>query len=151
MKKSPNSKLFVFLVVLLFSCQGSPNAGIQASVLKNFGGDTLEVKVPIIIFFSIGDEEYQTLRKREGIDEILSDFNYYSKMVADSMNDIKIVFSNSKHFNIKKNSGVKIINRDTSENYVGVILADSIKAPIINYGVYSYIDYQIMISNYFKK
>ena len=146
--------LLVFLVVLLFSCQGSSNTDIQTSVLKNVDGDTLEINAPVIIFFSISDKEYKAkalIDKDGGIHEVLSDFNYYSKMVVDSMKDIKFVFSNSAHFKIKRNSEVEIIDRDTSESYVGVILADSIKAPIINYGVSSYVDYKIMIENYFKR
>ena len=137
--------------MVLFSCQESSSTKVQASVLKDFTGDTLEAKVPVIIFFSIGDEEYKRMEKEEGIDEILSDFNHYSRMVADSIKDIKIIFSNSTHFKIKGNKEVKIISRNTSENYVGIVLADSTKAPIINYGVYSYADYQVMINNYFKK
>jgi hypothetical protein len=137
-------------VVLLFSCQGSSNTEIQGGVLKEFAGDTLEVKAPGIIFFYIGDDEYKKMEKEEGIDEILSDFNHYSRIVADSIKGIKIIYSNSVHFKIKLNNEEKIISRNTKENYVGVILADSIKAPVINYGVYSYKDYQVMINTYFK-
>ena len=117
--------------------------------------DTLNISNNTILFFSISQQEYDILssNKKSEIDEVLSDFNFYSKKITEILTNknINTNFIKSVKFHLEYDSGnFYSFNRSNFEHIVGTILMDAIKEPKVLYGVYTDIDLLEEINKYFN-
>ncbi|QHL87772.1 hypothetical protein GU926_10165 [Nibribacter ruber] len=164
--------LILFLFVTLLSCQRTDSQDtadkkqetVQASSIdpakadSEKTSDTLTIDGKSVVFFSISQTEYDKIIQEEGedsgINEIISDFEYYSSEVTDTLNKagFKTILTTSKTFAIVNKQGDKrFINRDIKEGKVGILLFDGTKEPLLDYGVGTDIDYLSIVDEYFKK
>ncbi len=117
--------------------------------------DTLYISNKMILFFSLSQKEYDKLSLDEdsGIDEVISDFNYYSTKIIEvlSSQNIESKYISKKKFVLKyDNDDLFVFDRDKTDHIVGAILIDGKTKPKILTGVYTDIDYQVEINDYYK-
>lgn len=134
---------------------------IKNESLKNQNSDTLSVSEKVIIFFMPTTKELDTVYKNEGSNsetsELMSDFRYYTQIVADSLlklkSEIKTYFSNQSIISINQiNNNRLIFNRKENSNHsVGAIFSDGKHIPQFEYGVLTDVDYWTIIKKYFTK
>jgi len=107
--------------------------------------DTLTVSGKSIVFFTISQPEYDSysLDVNSGVDEVLSDFNYHSNQVADTLkkSGYELTMTASRFIRFKMDNGTeKLFDRLASdEHIVGRVYSDGIKT-ITSYGVGTDID-----------
>ncbi len=133
-------------ILVVFACtttdhkQKSTN-DIGQEDLNKIPNDTFVASGKVVVFFSISQPEYNLLSKdtNSGIDEVLSDFNYYSGIVADSIKTIgfKSIMTASRFIKIILNdNATKTFDRlADKENVTGYILSNGKNEPIIEYGI----------------
>jgi len=109
-----------------------------------------------VVLFSITQEEYDEKIESdegEGIDEILSDFNYYADNIEKAIksHSINFLFSTSYRFKFILSDGkIETFDRRDKEHMVGFILFDTKRKPKILSGVYTDVDIMIEVEKYFK-
>jgi hypothetical protein len=114
---------------------------VNRSGEKNYNLDTIKVDGQAVVFFTISQQEYDSLLKQphSGLDEVLDDFNYYAGLASDSIKSAgyKTMITASRYIQIKLNNNTlktfdRLADRD---NIVGYIFSNGIKEPHIEYGV----------------
>lgn len=87
--------------------------------------DTLRVASNSIIFYSITQDEYDTLIS-EGKDEVLSDFYWYSDKIIKKYEEderfIKVMLTSHRHYLIKTNQEEVYFDRLEKDHIVGMIM-----------------------------
>ncbi len=132
-----------FILILIF---------VFAFTFAQAQTDTLEINNNQVVFFSISQAEYDSLsglENSEGLDELLSDFNYYTWQIMESYKDsidIDINLSAAHFFHIKTESKDTLINRKEFSQIVGFI-ANNGKEFIVEEGVFITYDFY----NFMKK
>lgn len=105
-----------------------------------------------IVFYTISQTEYDRRKNEDGIDEVLSDFNYYASIVMDSLKNCDIKCAGTVNSNIEVYFGNKeksSITIDTSKHIVAIIFSNGIDKPIVEYGVLSSVDIFQIINDYY--
>jgi len=139
--KSNYKYLLIFLIVFESSCSDCSN------------NDLVNIAGKHVVFVNLIDLEENTTSAEEGIDEVVSDFNYYYEVIKSEYAKKKIIIS--KHSDISyviiyENGNCENITFDSKESEVGIIFSDGIKDPLIEYGVMTDIDITAVITEYFE-
>ena len=119
----------------------------MTSAEKFLPNDTLRIDGKSVVFFSVSVTEYNELVKdtNSDIDEVLSDFNHYADLVADTIKKqgFKPVMTASRYIEIVlDNKTNKIFDRlSNNKNSTGYIISDGQREPIIEFGVGSNLDF----------
>ncbi len=141
-------------VSLLFSCQtkkqnsdSSHSSSVpdtvssnQAISLKEPPPDkkTMDINTRSVVFFTVSQDEYTYLENsnEEGIEEVLSDFNYYTEIAYHycTSNNIPVTYSSAGNFRVMYNNHIiSNFNRYEESNGFGMIVFDGkSKLKIIN-------------------
>ena len=110
--------------------------------------DTLTIGKNQIVFFSISKAEYDSLSSledsedsedSEGLEEVIGDFNYYSRKVITTYKDslhIETKFTVANYFKIQTESKDTLIRKTDLSHLVG-FLANNGKEFIVEEGVFS--------------
>ncbi|MFA5835234.1 MAG: hypothetical protein WDA22_17275 [Bacteroidota bacterium] len=108
----------------------------------------------VAIFYGPNQAEFDSLAKYEdsGIEEVVSDFQYYANNLKDILKskNIKMVMSSAEIIEVKYSKRSFKFERLKSTEIVGVILCDGILKPKILFGVNTDVDLEPEISSYFK-
>ena len=117
--------------------------------------DTLNISGNTILFFCISQQKYDSLSSNEKseIDEVLSDFNFYTDKLIKSLSsqNIKTQYISKKKYVLKyENDDLYVYDRNDFNHIVGAILINGKTKPKILSGVYTDIGYQAEINDYFK-
>jgi hypothetical protein len=112
------------------------------SILAQMPSDTLTIGKNQIVFFSISKAEYDSLSSledSEGLEEVIGDFNYYSRKVITTYKDslhIETKFTVANYFKIQTESKDTLIRKTDLSHLVG-FLANNGKEFIVEEGVFS--------------
>ncbi len=152
------------ILVSVFSCSPWKSSGKtvnlvlgQAIVQKNVPTDTIKVKGKAVVFFSLTQLEYEKLAEdaNSGIDEVLSDFNYYADAVSDTIKQYgyKPIKTESRYIQvILDNNTTKTFDRLSNKVHsTGYILTDGRKMPKIEFGVGTDVDFLLIFNEFNKK
>jgi hypothetical protein len=106
----------------------------------------LKVSGKAVVFFSISQQEYDSIPKDDdsGLDEVLSDFNFYAGEVADTLRSLgfETMITGNRFVQLKLDNGEsRTFDRfNNTEHIVGYILTDGVKEPLVEYGVSTDLD-----------
>jgi len=156
---------FIMMIMVGFlSCTPSKSNGKNRSIIlrpdikkKEIPKDTIKVKGKAFVFFTLSQIEYESYTKdaNSGIDEVLSDFNYYVEAIADTINKhgYKTIKTTSRYIQIIfDNNTTKTFDRLLDKkNKTGYILTNGKKEPQIDFGVFSEIDFLTIFKEYWEK
>jgi len=152
---------FIFLPFLISCSPHKPDHMNDSSTLKEMvksNSDTLYVTGKGVTFFTITNAEYDSLAKSakdsSEINEVLSDFNYYSGIVIESLTKqgIKCTLTSKPIIKIIDNSGNSTIyNRSSKKHMVGLILTNGKSEPTYYYGVTTDVDMFGLVDKYFNE
>lgn len=112
------------------------------SILAQVPSDTLTIGKNQIVFFTISQAEYDSLSSLEdsdGLGEVISDFNYYSRKVISTYTDsihIDTKFTVARYFKIQTESKDTLISKKDFSHLVGFI-ANNGNEFIVEEGVFS--------------
>lgn len=126
------------LLAFLCACSTVPT-GESGSKRMQIPNDTLSVSGKSVIFFCINKAEYDSIVRdmNSGIDEVLSDFNYYADAVTDSVKaaGFEPVLSSTRFIAVRLDNGsTQVFDRCADETAViGYVLSDGKQAPHIHY------------------
>lgn len=154
MTKISNSIVFTFVVAQLLCCKPpretkwKQNNATETNEEKSVGIanlDTLKVVGKTVVFFTISQNEYDSLaQKGFELDELLDDFNFYAGEATDSIKKkgFQTIMTAHRFFRIEFADGRKMVVDRLSDdsNFVGCIFSDGIKEPSIEYGVATNLD-----------
>ncbi|MBS1556216.1 MAG: hypothetical protein JSU09_14950 [Bacteroidetes bacterium] len=154
MTKISNIIVFTFVVAQLFCCKPPRETkGTQATagdtIKEKIAGkatlDTLKVVGKAVVFFTISQNEYDSLtQKGFELDELLDDFNFYAGEATDSIKKkgFQTIMTANRFIKIEFLDGRKIVLDRLSDdsNFVGCIFSDGVKEPSIEYGVATNLD-----------
>ncbi|MCX6222098.1 MAG: hypothetical protein NTZ69_14045 [Bacteroidia bacterium] len=154
---------FTMILVGFLSCTPSKSNGKNHRIIlrpdikkKEIPNDTIRVKGKAFVFFTLSQIEYERFTKdaNSGIDEVLSDFNYYAEAIADTINkhDYKPIKTTCRYIQvIFDNNTTKTFDRLLDKkNKTGYILTNGKKEPQIDFGVFSDIDFLIIFKEYWE-
>lgn len=145
MRKKPKNRVRVGFSPALTS----PNGPKNKDQLK-----TLNISKKTVLFLKITEERVDSLStKEDDIDEVLSDFSYYSARIGAYLHDHGIAseFVTKNELQLKYNNGqVYMYNRTNLDHLVGTILADGQKEPKVLAGVFTDLDLREELIQYFN-
>jgi hypothetical protein len=124
----------------------APDSNVSAPKENNYYHDTLKVSGKAVVFFSISQEEYDSIPEDDdsGLDEVLSDFNFYAGEVADTLRSLgfETMITGSRFIQLKLDNGEsRTFDRfNNAEHIVGYIFTDGVKEPLVEYGVSTDVD-----------
>ena len=160
-------KLTTFTVLILvglfclapLKSNGKNHPTIFSLVIKKkvISNDTIKIKGKAFVFFTISQMEYKRFVKdgNSGIDEVLSDFNYYAEAVADTIKKqgYKPINTTNRYIQIIfDNNTTKTFDRLLDKrNISGYILTNGEKEPQIDFGVFTDMDFLIIFKKYLEK
>jgi hypothetical protein len=124
----------------------APDANVSAPKENSYFHDTMKVSGKAVVFFSISQQEYDSIPKDDdsGLDEVLSDFNFYAGEVADTLRSLgfETMITGNRFVQLKLDNGEsRTFDRfNNTEHIVGYILTDGVKEPLVEYGVSTDLD-----------
>ena len=108
-----------------------------------------------VVFFGPSQAEYDKLKRDDssGIDEVLSDFQFYAGKIQPYLKTLKIQFvmTSAETIELKYSGQLLEFVRLKSGYDVGVILSDGVQKPKISFGVKTDDDLKADISGYFHR
>jgi hypothetical protein len=154
-------KIILPLFIFLMTALSTDLIGQKNNKFISQSSDTLYAAGKVIIYFMPTEKEYNEQYKRDGdssgINEVLSDFKYYSKIVSDSLlnsfSEIKAIITSKSIISVEQFDSHRLYfnRRENIKHIVGAILSDGRHNPQYLFGVLSDVDYWNVINEYFKK
>jgi hypothetical protein len=148
---------YIISMISIPLCLSQKNNGS----FKYINSDSLFVSGKVIVFFEPTMQELDSLYKKEGNNsetyELMSDFRYYAKIIADSLlrskSEIITYFANQSIIVINQIDNHRLIFNKKKDkiNSVGAIFSDGKQNPQYEYGVLTDIGYWTIIKKYFNE
>ncbi len=139
------AEVLLSLVVL-----GSCNSGVKDAKVS----DVLHVSGKTIVFISISQAEYDARQSEEGIDEVISDFNFYTSEAEQSLDTLGIKFLRTHKKDIIVHLGdenEEAIKFDTTQHIVATLFTNGKDQPKLEYGVLTDLDISYIVNSYYGR
>jgi len=157
------SILIAFILVSLLMCSTSKsdgsnaNSALEQTIMQdNTTSDTIKVKGKTVVFFSLSQIEYEKLARdaNSGIDEVLSDFNYFADAVIDTIKKqgYKPIKTERRYIQvIFDNNTTKTFDRLSNKVNIGYILTNGQKKPKVEFGVKTDVNFLLIFNKFNEK